>query len=109
MGKNDDDGFEEIVNGFEKSSGDEPKEPPSSAWDAVAQHWGEIPDTGGILLRGFIILEYVDEDGDRSLHFSSSPDTVAWDALGMMERAKIEITTDVYVTRVFDGLDEDED
>lgn len=109
--KNDDDGFDEIVNsgGFYKR---EPKmdeeQPVSTACAAVEKHWSEIAD--GMFVKAFCITEFVDSEGNRDLHLSASSDMEEWDAIGMLKRALLEIEAGVNGRAFMSAMiDDDED
>lgn len=78
----DNDDFESIVNG--PSEEGPPKIDVRSLWDAVKGAYPHLYD--GILLRGVIILDRVDKNGDRELRWLSPPDTLPWENLGMLQQ-----------------------
>lgn len=55
-------------------------------WQAVEALWPEFYE--GMLVKGLLVAEYVDNDGERVLRYISSPNTAPWDALGMLESAR---------------------
>lgn len=78
--ENDD--FEEIVG---SSEADGPiKIEIRSLWDAIKQAYPLLYD--GFLVRGVLILDRVDKDGDRELRWIPTPDSLPWETLGMTQQ-----------------------
>lgn len=70
---------------FEKIIASQPGETqpvPTSPWMAIKQNWSNWSD--GIPVQGITIIEYVDDDGNRSLRWEMGPDMAEWHALGMV-------------------------
>ena len=54
-----------------------------SLWDAIKAFWPPLHSEEGVLVKGMIIVECVDHDGDTNLFYVSSPYTSPWDIKGM--------------------------
>lgn len=79
------DGFDEIVNGPGEEQGEGLKKIEfRTLWEAIHQAFPMLYD--GILVRGVLILDRVDGDGDRELRWIPSPDTLPWETLGMTQQ-----------------------
>lgn len=78
------DDFNEIIKGLP----DEPNEGDKleTIWEAVEVLWPQFYE--GVLVKGVLLAEYIDRDGERVLRYISSPNTAPWDALGMLESAR---------------------
>lgn len=103
-----DDNFDEIIKGLpEEPSGDGAKL--ENIWQAVEVLWPQFYE--GVLVKGVLLAEYVDSDGERVLRYISSPNTAPWDALGMLESARGD-ARDMARSATFlddDGDDDDDD
>lgn len=97
--------FDDIIKGLPEgpSEGDKLE----NIWQAVEALWPEFYE--GVLVKGVLIAEYVDGDGERVLRFISSPNTAPWDSLGMLESARgdaLELSRSA--TFLFEDDDDDE-
>lgn len=79
-----DDNFDEIIKGLPEDSGDGAKL--EDIWQAIEVLWPQFYE--GVLVKGLLLVEYIDNDGERVLRYISSPNTAPWDALGMLESAR---------------------
>lgn len=102
------DDFNEIIKGLpEEPSGGEGRL--ENLWQAIEELWPHFYE--GVLVKGVVLAEYVDGDGERVLRYISSPNTAPWDALGMLESARGD-ARDMARSATFlddDPDDEDED
>jgi hypothetical protein len=76
------DEFDSIIN-------NQPEDPNGGAelkhiWDAVESLWPQFYP-GTMLIKGVLLAECIDEDGDRCLRFIASPDMMPWDMVGMLD------------------------
>lgn len=76
--------FDDIIKGLPE--GPSEGEKLENIWQAVEALWPEFYE--GVLVKGVLMAEYVDNDGERVLRYISSPNTAPWDALGMLESAR---------------------
>jgi hypothetical protein len=76
--------FDEIIKGLPEGPGDDG--PLENIWQALEALWPEFYE--GVLVKGILIAEYVDKDGERVLRFITAPNTAPWDSLGMLESAR---------------------
>lgn len=79
-----DDNFDEIIKGLPGESGDGAKL--QNIWEAVEVLWPQFYE--GVLVKGVLLAEYVDADGERVMRYITSSNTAPWDALGMLESAR---------------------
>lgn len=78
------DDFDEIISNQPEDSNEGSKL--ENIWEAVESLWPNFYE--GVLVKGIILAEYVDNDGERVLRFITSPNTAPWDALGILESAR---------------------
>lgn len=97
----DNDEFDKIVN----NQPDGPSEATKlkHIWEAVEVLWPQFYD--GMLIKGLMVVECIDGDGDRCLRFIASPDTMPWEMVGMLDSA----TQDARMMGKYIVLDGDED
>lgn len=76
------DGFDEIVNN--QPSGPSEAGELKHIWEAVETLWPQFYP-GTMLIKGLMLVECIDEDGDRCLRFIASPDTMPWEMVGMLD------------------------
>src|SRR5687767_6186812 len=81
QGSSGEDEFEGIVN-FGKGTS-EPEEI-KTLWQALKALYPKLHD--GILVKGVIILDRVNSDGDRELIWVQAPDMMSWEVLGMAQQ-----------------------
>lgn len=112
MSDNQDDGFDDIVNGNAES--DKPTVlNPRSIMEALQQVYPLLYD--GIMVRAVIVLDRIDRDGDRELMWLHGSDTQPWEALGMVQQvlhdmqAENNVAIDHAITRAMERADEDDD
>ncbi len=75
---------------FEKIIGNQPEGTSEAAklrniWEAVETLWPQFYD--GMLIKGLMVVEAIDSDGDRCLRFIASPETMPWEMVGMLDSA----------------------
>lgn len=99
--------FDDIIKGLPE--GPSEGEKLENIWQALEALWPEFYE--GMLVKGLLVAEYVDNDGERVLRYISSPNTAPWDALGMLASARGDaIDLSRHATFVEDdGDDEDDD
>lgn len=86
MTEMNDDAFDEIVN---NQPDDDAPPDVSTLWDALTALWPKFYP--GMLLKGVLVAEYLDEvDGRRTMLFSVSPEVAPWDMLGLLESAQLD-------------------
>jgi hypothetical protein len=78
------DPFDDIVNNQPDEPGEEGQL--RHIWEAVETLWPQFYP-GNILIKGVMVVEALDEDGDRVLRFVAHPDAMPWDMVGMMDSA----------------------
>lgn len=96
--------FDDIIKGLPEGPSEGGKL--ENIWQAVEALWPEFYE--GVLVKGVLLAEYVDGDGERVLRYISSPNTAPWDALGMLESARGD-ALDLSRCATFVDGDEDED
>jgi hypothetical protein len=74
------DEFEGIVN-FDKNS--DPEEI-KTLWQALKHVYPKLHE--GILVKGVIILDRINGEGDRELVWVQAPDMMSWEVLGMAKQ-----------------------
>jgi hypothetical protein len=98
------DGFDDII----KNLPDEPNEGAKldHIWDAVEVMWPQFYE--GMLIKGLMIVEAIDNDGDRCLRFIASPDMMPWEMVGMLDSATQDARNmGTYI--ILGGEDDDEE
>lgn len=96
---------------FEKIIGNQPDGPSEGTklkhiWEAVEALWPQFYD--GMLIKGLMVVEAIDADGDRCLRFIASPDTMPWEMVGMLDSATQDARMmGKYI--VIDGDDDEDD
>lgn len=65
------------------------------AHDALADLIREI-DPGAMLTRWVLLLEVVDDQGERALWTIAAPDQKAWDTLGLLDYARAVETSAIH-------------
>ena len=53
----------------------------------ISNAWQELDPPGGMATRWFLVVEGIDEQGDRSLDYFWSADLKTWDVKGMLNEA----------------------
>ncbi len=79
----DHDEFDNIVNNQPEGTSDATEL--KHIWEAVEVLWPQFYD--GMLIKGLMVVEAIDGDGDRCLRFIASPDTMPWEMVGMLDSA----------------------
>ena len=77
------DEFDDIIKGLPEDGDSDAKL--NHIWDAVEVMWPQFYD--GMLIKGLMVVEAIDGDGDRCLRFIASPDTMPWEMVGMLDSA----------------------
>lgn len=77
------DDFDDIINNQPENPGPSEDAKLKHIWEAVEVLWPQFYD--GILIKGLMLVECVDADGDRCLRFIASPDTMPWEMVGMLD------------------------
>jgi hypothetical protein len=79
----DNDEFNNII----KNLPDEPNDGAQlkHIWDAVEVMWPQFYE--GMMIKGVMVVEAIDADGDRCLRFVASPDIMPWEMVGMLDSA----------------------
>jgi len=80
----DSDEFDSIINNQPDDAGKSDGAELRHIWDAVESLWPQFYD-GTMLIKGVLLAECIDEDGDRCLRFIASPDMMPWDMVGMLD------------------------
>lgn len=99
-----DDPFDEIINNQPEDSDDGELE---NIWEALSHIWPHFYP--GYLVKGVVLAEYIDEDGDRVMRFVTSPDVTPWELLGMIESARLDAQTISSMATVGEALDNEDD
>lgn len=102
-----DDGFDEIIAG--QPDGEDDDQELTNIWEALSHVWPHFYP--GYLVKGVILAEYVDEEGDKVMRFITSPDVAPWELLGLLESARLDarsISADSTVSDPLAGDDEDD-
>lgn len=104
---NDDDAFQELI-------AHQPEDDPTieTMWDGIQVLWKAMGQEG-VLVKGILLLEYVDARG-KVLKWESSPDLAPWEMLGMLSQAVNDLNADslaesIVQSIVNDGDDDDDD
>lgn len=77
------DEFDDIIKGLPDDSAPSEGAKLKHIWEAVEVLWPQFYD--GMLIKGLMLVECVDADGDRCLRFIASPDTMPWEMVGMLD------------------------
>ena len=77
------DEFDNIIKGLPDEPGDAQLK---HIWEAIEVLWPQFYP-GNMLIKGVMVVECMDEDGDRVLRFIAHPDAMPWDMVGMMDSA----------------------
>lgn len=100
------DAFDELIS-------NQPEDDPDidTMWDGVKVLWKAMGNEG-ILVKGVLILEYIDARG-KVLKWESAPDMAPWDMLGMFHQAINDLNNDAmvdtFVSQLVNSEDEDDD
>jgi hypothetical protein len=80
-----------------------------SLWSNLVRAYAE--NRSGILVKGVIIAEVIDADGDRNLVWSTPDDMMAWEVLGMTDqiRADVKAENQMHVIAAFHSDDDEDD
>lgn len=100
---NDDDAlFEELIN-------NQPEDDPSieTMWDGIQVLWKAMGQEG-VLVKGILLLEYVDHRG-KVLKWETSPDMAPWDMLGMFHQAVNDLNADSLADSIVQSIVHDSD
>jgi hypothetical protein len=74
-----------------------------SLWSNLVRAYAE--NRSGILVKGVIIAEVIDADGDRNLVWSTPDDMMAWEVLG----ADVKAENQMHVIAAFHSDDDEDD
>ncbi|MCA1841244.1 MAG: hypothetical protein ABR585_12875 [Gemmatimonadaceae bacterium] len=98
----DDDAFEELIK-------HQPEDDPDieTMWDGIKVLWKALGQEG-ILVKGILLLEYVDHRG-KVLKWESSPDLAPWDILGMLHQAVADLNADTMADSIVQSIVHDSD
>jgi hypothetical protein len=86
---NSDEEFEAIISNQPVNLEKESELPYSTLWQAVEQAFPNLHD--GIILKGVVLIDFVDKDGDRSLLYANADDTPPWDLQGLLKQAQDDL------------------
>jgi hypothetical protein len=78
------DEFDEIIRNQPEGGGRDRKL--EHIWEAIEVLVPEFYP-GNILIKGVMVVEVLDEDGDRALRFIAHPDATPWDMTGLLDSA----------------------
>ncbi len=87
----------------------------NTLWDGVKALWGPLHGDEGYLVKGMIVLECVDTDGQPNFMWMTSPYLSDWDVKGMLSQMHDDLQSDSLINSMFKALaeaqqiDEDED
>lgn len=96
------DEFDDIIKGLPENDGGSEAQL-KHIWEAVEVMWPQFYN--GMLIKGVMVVEAIDEEGDRCLRFIASPDTMPWEMVGMLDSA----TQDARAMGKYIVLDMDDD
>lgn len=101
-GSGEDDAFNELIK-------NQPEDDPSieTMWDGIQVLWKAMGQEG-ILVKGILLLEYVDTRG-KVLKWESSPDMTPWDMLGMFHQAVNDLNADSLADSIVQSIVSDSD
>ncbi len=75
-----------------------------SLWDGVKALWGPLHGDEGVLVKGIIMLECVDPDGDPNFMWLASPGMSDWAIKGFLAQANEDLTQDSLIQTMFTAI-----
>lgn len=97
------DPFDEIVS---SQDGEESPEL-ESIWQAVSHVWPHFFE--GFVTKGILLVEYMDNDGEKLLRIIHSPDLTPWDAMGLLNSAKLDAQAADRMSLMLEQVEDEED
>ncbi len=98
------DAFDELIK-------NQPDDDPEieTMWDGIKVLWQAMGNEG-VLVKGVLILEYIDTRG-KVLKWESSPDLAPWDLMGLFTQALVDIQSDSMAEAIVQSIvhDSEED
>jgi len=79
----------------------------SSLWEGIEYIWKKF--NPGVLVKGIVLAEYVDEEGQRTFKWLTSSEMASWEAIGMLSTAMMDLQSEALVMGVVDTLVNSED
>lgn len=73
-------------------------------WDGIKALWGPLHGGEGYLVKGVMLLEYMDTEGDRYFMSVASSNTSVWDIKGLIGQVQEEMATDAAADSMFKAL-----
>lgn len=98
----DSDAFDELMK-------NQPEDDPEieTMWDGIQVLWKAL-NQEGVLVKGILLLEYVDHRG-KVLKWETSPDMAPWDMMGMFTQALTDIQSDSLAESIVQSIVHDSD
>lgn len=84
-----------------------------NVWEAIEEVWPHVHKDEGMLIRGLVIVEVMNNDGEKELRFLRSDEMEPWDIYGFLKFASVDLSIEGIANMLIDlatiQSDEDED
>jgi hypothetical protein len=104
--------FEELIQNLPETSEEDGPVELSNLWEGYEYIWKRF-NPGTVVVKGIVFTEYVNDEGERSFRWQTSPGLAPWEAMGMLQQALLDVQSDnlaqAFVDILSDSAEDDED
>ncbi len=104
--------FEELIQNLPETTETDGPVELSNLWEGYEYIWKKF-NPATVLVKGIVFTEYVNDEGDRSFRWQTSPGLAPWEAMGMLQQAILDVQSDnlaqAFVDIISESSEDDED